>query len=169
MNVRLHDKDFLIVGVGTRFSRDDEIGLRLVEKLSLESDLAPHCVIMESADAASVTSFLLDTKKPLMVVDCADMGLCPGEHRMFDERDATLRVRADSVSCHGLGLSDGIALARALGYEESVEVFAVQPFDLSPFPGLTLEMEEEFDLIYSDLKTGVRAMSERIHNKGGAV
>jgi hydrogenase maturation protease len=166
MTERFHDKDFYVVGVGTRTSRDDEIGLRLVEQLALERELSEHCVILEAADAASVTSFILDRQKPLLVVDCADMGIRPGEHRLFFDCDATIRVRTDSVSVHGLGLSEGIALARALGFEESVQVFAVQPFDLSPCPGLTPEMKSLFDLLLFELKVGVDAMSVRLSGNG---
>jgi hydrogenase maturation protease len=162
-----HDKDFLVVGVGTRLNRDDEIGLRLVEQLSLDSDLSLHCVLLEGQDAADVTSFILDTKKPLLVVDCADMGLSPGEHRAFFDSDARICVKTDSVSVHGMGLSEGIALARALGFERPVRVFAVQPFDLSPRPGLTPEMENRFGSLLVELRNGVRMMESRFCGNGG--
>ncbi len=158
----LDDKDFRVVGIGTRMSRDDEIGLRLVERLMETAEFAGRCELLESADAATVTSYLMEQESPVLFVDCADMGLLGGEYRFFGEKDATVHVRADSVSTHGMGLAEGLALARALDYGEAVRFFAVQPFDLSPCFGITEEMSARFELLLGALTSSALAMRASI-------
>jgi hydrogenase maturation protease len=144
--------DWLFVGVGTPASSDDEIGLALVRALSGEADYTARCMLLEYADAATVTSSLLERQKPAILVDAADMGIAPGEHRFFSDSDAAMIVKTSSVSTHGLGLADGLALARSLGYDCPVRIFGVQPFDLSPRQGLTREMSAQFPFLLQALK-----------------
>ena len=144
-----------VLGVGTRMSRDDEVGLRLVKTLSERPEFAHRCTVYESMDAASLAAWLLETKLPILIVDCADMGASGGEARCFSEKDAKLVVRSDSVSTHGLGAADAVALARALGFDAPVHFFGVQPFDLSPRMGLTEEMNALFPTLLERLESSI--------------
>ena len=141
-----------MVGVGTPASRDDEIGLALVRALSLEAEYKDSCVLLEYADAALVASSLLEWQKPVVLVDAADMGLTPGEYRFFSDSDASMTLKASSVSTHGLGLAEGLELARSLGYDRPIRIFGVQPFDLAPKQGLSREMSELFPSLLASLK-----------------
>jgi hydrogenase maturation protease len=144
--------DWQVVGLGAYLSGDDEIGLALVQSLSQEAEFAGRCIIMESADAATVASSLIEWCRPLILVDAADMNLPPGEFRFFVDRDASLILKNSSVSTHGLGLAEGLALARTLGFDRPVYIFGVQPFDLSPRQGLTPEMSARFCALLVALK-----------------
>ena len=145
----------LVIGIGSRLSRDDAVGLVLLERLLEQGELAEDdAMMLEDADAATVAATLLELRRPVILVDCADMGEPAGAHRIFDETDAALKLRADAASTHGLGLADGLALARALGFDQPVTVFAIQPFDLSPGADLTpelLELLPEMQRILGDL------------------
>jgi len=152
----------VVIGVGTRLGRDDEIGLLLVERLVEAGEIdTDHTLSLEGADAADVATALLDLGRPALLADCADMGLPPGSFRGFDDHEARLRLRADAASTHGLGLADGLALARALGFAPPVRIFAVQPFDLSPAAGLTPEMEA----LLPDLVTAFGAELKRLKER----
>ncbi len=131
----------IVIGVGTRLGRDDAVGLLLVERLVEEGTVdTADALFLEGVDAATVAAHLFELRRPVVIVDCADMGLPAGTFRAFDESAARLTLRVDATSTHGLGLPEGLALARALGFGEAVRVFAVQPFDLSPGMGLSPEM-----------------------------
>jgi hydrogenase maturation protease len=146
------DSDWIVVGVGTPASGDDEIGLSLVRALSLQEEFAGRCILLECADAATVASSLLEWQKPVILVDAADMGLTQGEYRFFPDSSASIAIKGSSVSTHGLGLADGLELARTLGYDRAVRIFGVQPFDVSPKQGLTPKMSELFPSILDALK-----------------
>jgi hydrogenase maturation protease len=136
--------DWLIVGVGTPACSDDEIGLALVRALGRSEAYAPRCLLLEYADAALVASSLLQWQKPAVLIDAADMGLAPGSYRFFADHRASITLKDSSVSTHGLGLAEGLELARTLGYDFPIRIFGIQPFDLSPKQGLTREMTELF-------------------------
>jgi hydrogenase maturation protease len=144
--------DRKVVGFGTFLSGDDEIGLALVRALSREAGMAAHCVLLENADAAKVASSLLEWNEPIILVDAVDMNLAPGEHRFFSHSDASVILKTGSVSSHGLGLAEGLELAKALGFDQSIFIFGVQPFSLSPRQGLTPEMTSRFPLLLAALK-----------------
>ncbi len=144
--------EWLVVGVGSPAGSDDAIGLDLVRGLAREAAFAARCVLLESADALLVASYLLEWQRPAVFVDAADMRLAPGQYRFFPDSAASLTLKASSVSTHGLGLADGLDLARALGYDRPVRIFGVQPFDLSPKQGLTDEMSARFPSLLAALK-----------------
>jgi hydrogenase maturation protease len=136
--------DWKIVGLGTCLGRDDEIGIALVQELARDGAFDKRCVLLESADAATVASLLLEWLRPVILVDAANMNLAPGEYRFFSDRDASVILKTSSVSTHGMGLAEGLELARTLGFDQAACIFGVQPFDLSPGQGLTPEMATRF-------------------------
>jgi hydrogenase maturation protease len=144
--------DWLVVGVGTPASSDDEIGLALVRALSREEEYSEHCRLLECADAATVASSLLEWQRPVILVDAADMGLVTGGYRFFPDSNATMTLKNSSVSTHGLGLAEGLELARTLGFDHPIQIFGVQPFDLSPKQGLSREMLKLFPFLLDSLK-----------------
>jgi hydrogenase maturation protease len=141
-----------LVGLGTCLSSDDEIGLALVHALSKEIDFPWNSLFLEAADAALVASSLLEWQQPVLLVDAADMGLDPGNCRFFSDKEASMILKTDSVSTHGLGLAEGLELARALGFDAPAAIFGIQPFDLSPKPGLTPEMKDRFPFLLAALR-----------------
>ena len=153
---------FSVVGIGSRAGRDDGVGLALVERLERNGRFPELSFLLwENADAATVAYNLLELETPVLLVDCADMGLAPGECRMFDERNVSLSLRTDSVSTHGLGLAEALTLARSLGFEQDAHVFGVQPFDLNPGLSLSPRMEERFDDLCDALGTRIEDLVQR--------
>lgn len=143
---------WLVVGLGSYLNSDDAIGLALVQALSEDAALPLQCVLLESADAATVASALLEWRRRILLVDAADMALDPGEYRFFADRAAALILKDSSASTHGLGLAEGLELARALGLDQPVHIFGIQPFDLSPRQALTPEMAGRFHALLAALK-----------------
>jgi hydrogenase maturation protease len=109
-------------------------------------------LLLESADAATVAASLIEWRRSVILVDAADMDLAPGEHRFFCDSDVSLILKSSSVSTHGFGLAEGLELARTLGYDQSVRILGIQPFDLSPRKGLTPEMTARFPYLLSALR-----------------
>lgn len=125
-----------LVGIGSRASGDDAIGLILVEGARGWPGVAAH--VWEDRDALDVAAGLVELGEAdpgggtVVLVDCADMGLAPGCWRVFDADAVVLGARAGGASVHGAGLADGLALARALGFRRSLRILGIQPFDVRP-------------------------------------
>lgn len=141
-----------IVGLGTLLSSDDEIGLALVSALAREKGFEKRCLLLENCDAATVAASLIEWHHSVLLVDAAAMGIAPGEYRFFADSDASVILKNSSVSTHGLGLAEGLELARVLGFDQSVYIFGVQPFNLAPGQGLTPEMTARFPALLGALR-----------------
>jgi len=125
-----------VAGIGSRHSTDDAIGLRLVASLD-RLPTGVRCELWEDSDALDLARRLLDNGGPLLIVDCAEMNLAAGEWRCFAGEPASnmkLTLHSRSISTHGLGLAEALAIARRLGLTSAVSIFAVQPYELALCP-----------------------------------
>ncbi len=132
-----------VAGIGSQLSCDDGIGLTLVGALS-ERPLLPGITarLWEDADALTLTHLLLESDRPVLIVDCADMRLKSGRWRLFSDVDAGLSMQSRSLSTHGLGLAEALSFAHTLGLTQPVHIFGIQPFDLTPASDLSPQMKE---------------------------
>lgn len=150
--------DLAVAGVGNRWAGDDAIGLCLVEALAeRQTEAGIEILYWENADALTLAHDLLGLRTPILIVDCADMGLTGGSWQRLSPQTARLRVHTDALSTHGLGVADALSLAQSLGFDQPVEVFGIQPFDVSPSLSLSPAMERRFPHLLRALETRVRA------------
>lgn len=115
----------MLIGIGNPDRGDDGIGVRLVAELA--SRLPRGCNAMTcSGDVVS----LIDgwhRFDALVCIDAAEPDGCPGRIQRFDLAVAPLPVLRSSVSSHAVGLSEAVALAKALAWlPKDVIVYAVE-------------------------------------------
>ena len=149
-----------VVGIGSRGARDDEVGLLLVETLAKRSS---ECNVVtrlwENADSLTLAHDLLELSGPVLIVDCADMGLAAGSWRFFSSQESQIKHHSATVSTHGLGMAEALTIAQGLGYKHTVHLFGIQPFDLSPALGLTTEMKKRFPAILEALDNAIHELN----------
>jgi len=157
-----------VAGIGSRHSSDDAIGLWLVDKL-VELPVDVRREQWEDADALSLAHRLLENPGPLLIIDCAEMGLVGGEWRCFPT-NATSNIKLSpnsrSISTHGLGLAEALAIAHQLGSTTTVSIFAIQPFELGlrPPSGNTLSeaMQARLPQLLKALRKNIDTLRKRI-------
>jgi len=115
-----------LIAIGNRAMGDDGIALVLVESIREQITEDINVQIWESKDALSVASELLEVKTPIIIVDCADMGLSGGTFRWFRQSECQLGQHQNVISTHGFGFSDALALAEQLGFSQDIYFFAIQ-------------------------------------------
>ena len=128
----------LVVGVGSILCGDDAIGVRVVdelEKLSLPEDIIIHSADISGLDLLK----LFPDHEKIIVVDAADMGLTPGEVKVFDFTEIKKAKFDDSYSTHGMALLETLTLAQSLDLASNVTIVGVQPKNT----GFSLYMSEE--------------------------
>lgn len=136
------NSSLLVAGIGSYFSTDDEIGLVLVKAFNERcSQGRVDTILWEDADALTLASELLNLTMPVLLVDCADMRLPGGEWRLFSEESIRQSPTLSALSTHGLGVAEALNIARELGAGQPVHFFGIQPFDLSPQRGLSINMQ----------------------------
>jgi hydrogenase maturation protease len=135
-----------IIGVGNSAMSDDGIGLRLVEHIArrgLEQGFEAAAV----ADEGTRLLFYLteDTEK-VVIVDAVDMGLEPGDYRLFKPEDVESRKITRGLTTHEGDILNVLELAGSLGYPiPAVTILGIQPGNLGPGLELSPALESRFD------------------------
>jgi hydrogenase maturation protease len=151
-----------VVGLGSELSGDDAVGLALVERLRRRVADAPiDCTMWPDADALIVAHDLLALDTPSLLVDCAEMGLPPGSHRLLERRHARLGIKHSAISVHGIGLAEAIELAETLGLQQAVHLFTVQPHSVEPAASLSPAMKLLLPALLDALEAASRALAAR--------
>ena len=114
----------LVIGVGNLHAGDDAAGRLVAQKLAR---LGGAFDVVESFGAAAdlVTDF--EHRNRVLIVDTCKSEARVGTIHNFDVHRETLPDYLNAVSSHGIGVAEGIALARALGMlPEICEVIAIE-------------------------------------------
>ncbi|MDH4322094.1 MAG: hydrogenase maturation protease [Desulfobulbaceae bacterium] len=123
--------ELVIVGVGNRYRTDDAVGLHLVAGWQAAAGGPVATELWEDVDGAAVAHRLVELACPVLLVDCAELGLPGGAFRLLDGGKVQEMATRSVVSTHGIGLAEGMQLAAALGHAQPLWVFGVQPFAVS--------------------------------------
>ncbi len=110
----------LVAGLGNDLRGDDAAGLLAVRALrAIDVDGAD--VEEHGGDVAALAESMARHPK-VIVVDAIDAPVAPGTVMKLSGEDP---LRSASTSSHGFGLREAIALARVLGGDPKVEVYAI--------------------------------------------
>jgi len=147
-----NEKILTVIGIGSSFSGDDRIGLDLVKLAEPRIQYTDvEFKIFDSIDPLFLAGELVELGKNILLVDCADMGSSPGEFIFFDFDEDLFALKNNSVSSHGIGLAEGISLARKAGFSNKVKIFGIQPYDISISEKLSVEMAGRMDFLSNEL------------------
>jgi hydrogenase maturation protease len=141
-----------ILGLGNPSMADDSVGLRLVEEFF---ENAPNG--FESMDMAHDSMRLLfhcePTTERIIVVDCVEMGLEPGEFRVFVPEDVESQKDLGYISTHEGDVLKVIELGRQLGYHiPPIQIFGIQPQNVGFGLELSHALQVKYDVYVRELK-----------------
>ena len=112
----------VVIGVGNPLRGDDAAGIAVVRRLRPRSGVR---VLQQDGEAATLVEALRDASAAL-VVDAAS-GAAPGKVWLWNASAQPLPQGLLGCSTHGLGVAEGIELARALGeMPQSCLVYALE-------------------------------------------
>lgn len=115
-----------LIAIGNTYMGDDGIGVVIVEAIKDKLPADIDVQFWATKDALSVASELLEIDTPIVIVDCADMGIKGGDFRCFTQSECLLTQHHAIVSTHGFAFADALALAEALGFKQPLYFFAIQ-------------------------------------------
>lgn len=139
-------KKTIVIGVGNTLRHDDGIGPAVVQSLK-NSDIGNKASILDAGtDGLALIDYIKRYEK-IIIVDAVNMGLCPGEIKIFSPDEAIVNVSSDSLSTHGFGLADLLNLLKALKITRDIKIAGVQPEDVSIGEGLSKIVMEKIDSI----------------------
>ncbi len=139
-----------VIGIGNPLMGDDGIGPRLIVELRSRGASGADLIDLGTGGIRLVHE--LSRYDRVILIDAADMGLDPGEHRIFSPEDAVSVKFNRGYSLHDWDLMRSIEISRELGEAPpSITIFAIQPRSIGQGEGLSLEIDERIDLYLVDL------------------
>lgn len=136
----------LIVGVGNEIMGDDGIGPAVINELE-RLDQLPSCVDLLDEGAGGMRIIHdIEGYDKVLIIDAADFGGEPGEHRMFRPEEVSTKKELSGRSLHEMDLIKTIELARLMGTAPGeIWIMAVQPKVVSLGKPLSTELRERMD------------------------
>jgi len=135
-----------IIGIGNYSMADDGIGLRIVEHIA-ENGLDRGFKAIDIADEGMRLLFYLNEEtEKIVLVDAVDLGLPPGEFRLFKPEDVASTKELGKLTTHESDILEILRFAKSLGYRlPPITILGIQPEDLSPRMELSPALRERFD------------------------
>ena len=138
----------LVIGVGNDFAGDDAAG-RLVAR-ALER--AEGVDVLETHGAAADIVTMMEGRDRVVIVDACTSGAAPGTLHRLDAVAGDLPGWLRSVSSHGIGVAEAVALARLLGtLPPRVEVWAIEGTAFCVGDAVGAEVQRAIDRIVAEL------------------
>jgi len=126
-----------LAGLGNYTQTDDAIGPRLIEHVVTQGIEQGFVALDLAGRTLDLVHYLTAETMAMVIVDCARMGLVPGEFRFFTPDDVATQKLLAGISTHEGDLLPVVALARQLGYPiPPLVVMGIEP--VSTEPGLEL-------------------------------
>ncbi len=130
-------KPILILGLGNPLQGDAGIGCAVAEEL-LRRPLPDDVECMDGGTPGIGLVNLIQGRRRVILVDAAKMGRAPGEMLRLTTREIENDQAQQSVSLHSAGVSDALALARALHIElPEIVCLGIEPLIVDWQPNLS--------------------------------
>ncbi len=121
-----------IIGIGNYSMADDGIGLRIVEHIA-RNGLDRGFETIDLADEGMRLLFYLNAEtERIVLIDAVDLGLRPGEYRLFKPEDVESTQEMKRLTTHESDILAILKFAQSLGYRlPPITILGIQPEDLS--------------------------------------
>jgi len=121
-----------VIGIGNSLAADDGAGPAVVEALRRHAIPGDVEVISAGADGLAAIQYMEDDGD-VIIVDAVHMGARAGTVLTFPAKTAKVRIMADALSLHGIGLSYALELADKMRMPAKVTIVGIEPQTVDPF------------------------------------
>ncbi len=144
----------LVIGVGNDFAGDDAAGRLVVRAL----EGAAGIDVAETHGAAADIVTLMEGRDRVLIVDACTSGAPPGTVHKLDAVAGDLPGWLRSVSSHGIGVAEAVALARVLdSLPPRVEVWAIEGTAFCTGDAVTGDVQAAVEAVIAALPAHVSA------------
>lgn len=145
-----------VIGIGNAVMGDDGIGPRLVAELE---GSVPGVDLIDLGTSGMRLVHVLAVYGAVIIIDSGDMGLSPGEFRLFSPEEVVSLKETRSYSLHDWDVMRSIEISRQLGEApERILILAVQPGSVDMGEGLSPEVEAGIPRYRAELKEVVATL-----------
>jgi hydrogenase maturation protease len=140
----MNTKPVAIIGVGNYLMSDEGVGIhaiKFLENLEWPDDIE----LIDGGTPGVALMYLLENRKLVIILDCADFNANPGEIGVFDPNDL-IRDENSEISLHATDLLSSLELAKKLGsYPDDIVIVGIQPSSIEMGTKLSLEAEKALE------------------------
>lgn len=145
-----------IIGIGNPMMADDGIGPRLISELE---GSGPGVDLIDMGTGGMQLVHVLAGYDSVIIIDSADMGLSPGESRIFSPGEVVSLKETRAYSLHDWDLMRSIEISGELGEApERILILAVQPGSLDMSEGLSPEVERGIPVYIEGIRASMGAL-----------
>jgi hydrogenase maturation protease len=117
-----------LIGIGNWSMGDDGVGLRVVEAVAQRAPARDFEAVEIADDGMRLVDYCAPGTERLVLVDAVELGLPPGEWRLFRPEEVFTRKEATGLSTHEGDILKVLDFARGLGFPvPPVVVLGIQP------------------------------------------
>ncbi len=143
--------ELTVLGIGNILMQDEGIGVRLMEAAMVAHDWPEEIEFIDGgAGGLNLLNFIEQAKR-MVVIDAADMGLAPGEHRLISPEQVRDDTPEHRVSMHDVPFMETLKLCEQFSRRpDRVRLFVVQPKSIDFGQDLTIELTAAFDRLLQE-------------------
>lgn len=135
-----------LIGIGNYLARDDSVGLRVAEAIAERGLDEGFEAIDLGGTLLDLLHYLGEDVERVLVVDATEMGVGPGEYRLFTRDDVRSTKSLAGVSTHEGDVIKMLDLAASLGrHLPPVTILGIQPAETGEGEGLSEPVAGRFE------------------------
>lgn len=137
-------KPIVIIGVGNYLMGDEGVGIHATAKLRQEFK-NDDCDIIDAGVPSMALLHMIENRKLVIIIDCAEFGGKPGEIITF-KPEQVKRERNSIISLHGTDLLSTLDVGQTLGLAQPpIWIIGVQPVKVEMSQELSEEVNKSLD------------------------
>ncbi len=115
-----------IIGLGNILRGDDGIGPTIINLLAESNSAKDLLIINAESDTFLLLEHLIE-QEPILIIDCAKMGMTPGSVKKFEINETTILQVDKLISLHGFGFGEIYNMALKIGDPAPCKIIGVEP------------------------------------------
>lgn len=151
-------KDTIVLGLGNPLMSDEGVGIKIIESFISASGNYSGADFIDAGTGGMAVLHHISGRKKAVIIDCAMMGLGPGDIKRFTYEQVRSVKKLAHLSLHEADILKVIGLAKQLGdCPQEIVFFGIEPETIRPNIGLsksvTARLDEYAAVIAEELKT----------------
>ena len=148
----------LVVGLGNLIMKDEGIGPRIIEEFKHRQEDFCGVDFVDAGTGGMSLLHIIENREEVIFIDCAEMGMKPGEIKKFEPAEVQSLNNQPSTSLHQADLLKIIGISKQLDqYPGKITIFGIQPEIIAPGRELS-------ETLSSKLPDYIREISAEIKN-----
>ncbi|OHB59930.1 MAG: hypothetical protein A2167_00475 [Planctomycetes bacterium RBG_13_46_10] len=121
-------KNVVVIGLGNVLLSDEGIGVHIINKLSSLKRQFPFVDFIDAGTGGMNILHILECRCKAIIIDCANMGVEPGQIKKFTPDQAVSVKTLSHYSLHEQDLLQIIGMAKRLDQcPQEIVIFGIQP------------------------------------------